>query len=244
MEALRAAVEEVVIVTKSGVPQTWNGKPSRGLERTSNGAQVADYIRRLIFENRVQAGDRLQQDEIAAELGVSRIPVREAIIALDREGWVTIELNRGAFVNGLDENFIRDHYEILGLFYGLNARRAAERGTEEQIAKLAAAARALNSASEAAEFSRRNSEFLSVLLHTTESRRMLSMGRVLTASIVPGNFFAEVPGAIRSQKRGVKAVVSAIRAGDGGRAEAEFAALLRGQADHVVALLVSRGLVS
>jgi DNA-binding GntR family transcriptional regulator len=241
---LFAATEEVVIATKSDVPRTWDGEPSRGLVRASSGEQVADHIRRLIFENRVHAGDRLQQDEIAAELGVSRIPVREAIIALGREGWVTIELNRGAFVNGLDENSVRDHYEILGLFYGLNARRAAERGTEEQIATLAAAARALNSATEPAEFQRRNSEFLRVLLHMTQSRRMLTIGRVLTASIVPGNFFAEVPGAMRIQKRGVKAVVAAIRAGNGERAETEFAALLRGQADHVVALLVSRGLIS
>jgi DNA-binding GntR family transcriptional regulator len=239
-----ASAEEVVIATKSDVSQSWNGEPARGLARPSSGEQVADHIRRLIFENRVHAGDRLQQDDIAAELGVSRIPVREAIIALGREGWVTIEPNRGAFVNGLDENSTRDHYEILGLFYGLNARRAAERGTEERIAKLAAAARALNTATDPEEFQRKNNDFLYLLVHMTESRRMISIGRVLSANLVPGNFFAEVPGVMRLQKRGLRAVLKALKTGDGATAEAEFVTMLREEADEVVNLMAARGLLA
>lgn len=232
-----------MIATKSGASRTWNGEPSPGLHRVSSAEQVADHIRRLIFDNRVHAGDRLQQDEIAAELQVSRVPVREAIIALGREGWVTIELNRGAFVTGLDENLTRDHYEILGLFYGLSARRAAERGTEEQIARLAAAAQALNDATDPDEFLRKNNDFLNTMLHLVESRRMISIGRVLSTYIVPGNFFAEVPGVLETQRRRINTVMSAIKAGDGPRAEAEFADMLRGHAEQVVALLVSRGLI-
>jgi hypothetical protein len=49
---------------------------------------------------------------------------------------------------------------------------------------------------------------------------------------------------MRSQKRGIKTVMAAIKAGDGQRAEAEFAALLRGHADQVVDLLASRGLIN
>jgi len=183
------------------------------------------------------------QDEIAAELRVSRIPVREAIIALDREGWVTIEPHRGAFVNGMDENSTRDHYEILGQFYGLNARRAAERGTEEDIARLIAAQKALNSSTDPGDFDWKNADFLYILLHMTNSRRIIAIARVLTASIVQGNFFTEVPGAMRNHKRGIKAVATFIKARDGERAEAEFVALMRSQADSVVALLSMRGLI-
>lgn len=53
--------------------------------------------------------------------------MREAVIALDREGWVMIHPHRGAFVVGLDENSTRDHYELLGRVYGCGARRTAER---------------------------------------------------------------------------------------------------------------------
>ena len=61
---------------------------------------------------------RVPQDAIAQDLGVSRIPVREALIVLEREGWVTNEMHRGAFINALDEPTVHDHYELFGLIYG------------------------------------------------------------------------------------------------------------------------------
>ncbi len=67
---------------------------------------------------------RVPQDAIAQELGVSRIPVREALIVLEREGWVTNEMHRGAFINTLDEPTVHDHYELFGLIYGFAAKRA------------------------------------------------------------------------------------------------------------------------
>jgi len=52
----------------------------------SSGDQAALYIRRLMFDGDLRPGTRVPQDEIAQALGVSRIPVREALIALEREG--------------------------------------------------------------------------------------------------------------------------------------------------------------
>src|SRR5258708_26744630 len=69
----------------------------------------------------------MPQDAIARTLGVSRIPVREAMIALEREGWVTSIAHRGVFVNAIDESAVHDHYELYGLLYGFAARRATER---------------------------------------------------------------------------------------------------------------------
>ena len=93
--------------------------PVPRMDRRSSGDLVAVHIRSLIFNGELRQGDRVRQDEIARRLGVSRIPVREAIIALDREGWLEITPHRGAFVHGLDEDSLRDHYELLGLVYGL-----------------------------------------------------------------------------------------------------------------------------
>ena len=115
--------------------------------RRSSGELVAEHIRRLIFEGSLKQGDHLRQDEIAAELGVSRIPVREAVIALDREGWLMIEPHRGAFVHGLDENAVHDHYDVFGLIFGLTARRATERASDEGIAELVGLAPPVKAAS-------------------------------------------------------------------------------------------------
>ncbi len=94
--------------------------PARDIPpRLTSGEQAALYIRRLVFDGDLKPGDRVPQDSVAAALGMSRIPVREALIALEREGWVTIETHRGAFVNGFDRQAVRDHYALLFvLIYG------------------------------------------------------------------------------------------------------------------------------
>ena len=74
---------------------------------------------------------RVPQDAIAQDLGVSRIPVREALIVLEREGWVTNEMHRGAFINALDEQTVHDHYELFGLIYGFAAKRALARAGDD-----------------------------------------------------------------------------------------------------------------
>ena len=59
-------------------------------------APVADEIRRRIIDGALQPGERLLEDQLAADLGVSRNPVREALQVLGREGFVTLEPRRGA----------------------------------------------------------------------------------------------------------------------------------------------------
>lgn len=196
----------------------------------------------MVFDGEYKPGDRVRQDEIVAELGVSRIPVREAIIALDREGWVTVEPHRGAFVRGIDADYVRDHYELYGLVFGLLAARVAERVDDAGIETLLADAAAVASAGEDPKaFNDRNRAFLVTLEEVARAPRLTSMARVMT-SLVPGNFFREIPGAIDAQRAGVARVSEAIEARDPERASAEFRTLLRGQGEAVVALLESRGI--
>ena len=209
--------------------------------RRSSGDLVADHIRRLIFEGALKQGDHLRQDEIATELGVSRIPVREAVIALDREGWLMIEPHRGAFVHGLDEEAVRDHYEVFGLIYGLTARRATERASSEAVAALVAAQRAVKQATSADALWTANNDYLRQLFAMANSPRLASLSRLLR-NLVPGNFFAAVPNAIANQRRGTAAITKAVRAGNGGLAEGECQAMMRRQGDGVVSLLASRQL--
>jgi DNA-binding GntR family transcriptional regulator len=239
--------EEVIIASRvdGAVPGTDSlVMGPEGLARPTSSQQVAEYIRRMIFDKRLRSGERVPQDEIAADLRVSRVPVREAVIALDREGWVTLEPHRGAFANGLDENSTRDHYEMLGLLYGFAARRAAERGTDESFDALRTIHRALQAATDATDFFHRNSAYLRQLVTMAQSRRVAAMTRVFTTNLVPGNFFEEVPGVMRIQKRNLRVVTKAVVARDGATAEAELAAMLRSQADNVVSLLRSRDLLA
>ncbi len=212
--------------------------------RRSSGDQVASHIRRMVFNGEYRPGDRVRQDEIAAELGVSRIPVREAIIALEREGWVTVEPHRGAFVRGVDAAYVRDHYELYGLVHGLMASRVAERADDDGLRSVLAAAAAVAEAeADPAVFNAANRAFLQCLDEAAEAPRLSSMARVMT-NVVPGNFFRQIPGAIETQRRGVAAAARALQARDGERARAELRELLRRQGEAVVALLTERGLFS
>lgn len=212
------------------------------IDRRSSGAQVAEHIRNLIFTGALRQGDHVRQDEIAEELGVSRIPVREAIIVLDREGWVTNELHRGAFVHGLDENSVRDHYGLLGMLYGFAAARATERGSDEGIARLRSAERALHAATDAEAVLDANEVFLRQIFALAQSSRLRSMSRLMVG-IVPGNFFALVPGSIPPQKKGITAVYRAVRTRDGAGAEAAFVSLLEQHGERVVTMLRSRNIL-
>lgn len=211
------------------------------IERRTSSQQVASRIRRMIFTGELAPGDRIPQDQVASEMGVSRIPVREAMIALDREGWVTIEPHRGAFVLGLDPDYVRDHYELLGRVYGLAASRATERGTDDEVAALRRAAAALADAGDDSDFARRNAEYLALLLEIAASPRISSVLRVMTG-IVPGDFFAEVPGARATQVKGVRAITRAVRAHDEDRAADQAMAMLHRHGEAVVKLLAAREL--
>jgi DNA-binding GntR family transcriptional regulator len=212
------------------------------VDRRSSGSQVADHIRGLIFAGTLRQGDHVRQDEIAEELGVSRIPVREAMIALESEGWISIEPHRGAFVHGLDLNSVRDHYALLGQLYGLAAERATERGDENGIEALSAAERALRAAEDPEDILHANEAFLRQIFAMAHSPRLSSFGRLMTG-VIPGNYFALVPGTIQPQKRGIAAVTRAIRAGNGAKASQEFVRMLRGHGDLVVDLLQSRNIL-
>lgn len=89
-----------------------------------------------ILNGRYLAGESFTESKVAAELGVSRTPVREAIRQLELEGLVAYVPNKGATVKGLSEEDIRDIGEIRMKIEGLAARRAAGAIQEDQLAEL------------------------------------------------------------------------------------------------------------
>lgn len=101
-----------------GVPALAGGRNLRD--------EIAGYVRLAIFDGQLKPRAKVDQDEIAAALGVSRIPIREALVVLEREGLVVWEPRRGAYVAPLTEQDIRDHFAILGSLNALMAQRYVE----------------------------------------------------------------------------------------------------------------------
>lgn len=188
------------------------------LARRNVGESVADHIRQLVFEGRLRDGERVPQREIAEALGVSSIPVREALVALEREGVVSIHAGRGAFVNGLDPEVALEQFSIFGRIYGLAARRAAERADAGWIEQLAGLAERIGSERDMDSTLAVSIRFQLLIVDTGGSKRLAALFRPLS-QIVPGNFYVSIPGSLARTRRGVAEIVAAMRAGNAERAE-------------------------
>lgn len=74
--------------------------------------QITDRLREAIISGSLKPGDRLLQEELAERLGVSRMPVREALRRLEAEGLVVLQPYRGALVADLSSLELQEIYEI------------------------------------------------------------------------------------------------------------------------------------
>ncbi|MCD8078674.1 MAG: GntR family transcriptional regulator [Lachnospiraceae bacterium] len=82
----------------------------------TNRERIAETLRRGIYFGDFRPGQELVQNTIAGQLGVSRMPVREAIYILLAEGLVEHIPNRGFFVKKIDRNFFEDYYFVRIIF--------------------------------------------------------------------------------------------------------------------------------
>ncbi len=82
------------------------------IRRQTTVTLVADELRRRIMAGAIAEGQQLRQEALAADLGVSRIPVREALRQLEAEGFVSIESHRGAVVSKLSLDEIAELFEL------------------------------------------------------------------------------------------------------------------------------------
>jgi len=195
----------------------------------------------MIFDGDLRPGERVPQDDVAAMLGISRIPVREALIALEREGWVTIEMHRGAFVNALDARSVRDNYELFGLVYGFAAQRAIARSGPELLERLTELKRAADATSDPVEFGAYASAFQATVVDAAQSPKVKVVLRAMSA-MVPGDFFALVPEAATVWRRGFASVLKAFQRGDADAVAGEFQRTMRRIGEKVVAVFQERGL--
>jgi DNA-binding GntR family transcriptional regulator len=100
--------------------------------------RVVHAMRRSIVIGELGPGTHLKEPALAELFGVSRLPIREAIAQLEREGLVRSEPRRGAYVVGITEQAISDIYECRLLLESCALRRAAARIDDQDMATLAA----------------------------------------------------------------------------------------------------------
>ncbi|MCW5636269.1 MAG: GntR family transcriptional regulator [Rubrivivax sp.] len=98
--------------------------------------EVADRLRSAIFERRLEPGSWIDEQRLAAEYGISRTPLREALKVLAVEGLVTMKVRRGAYVTEMSRDDVQQVYHLLGLLESDAAAQVARAATAAQREEL------------------------------------------------------------------------------------------------------------
>ncbi|WP_052341060.1 GntR family transcriptional regulator [Salinarimonas rosea] len=97
---------------------------------------AAEELRRRILEGEFPGGFQLRQDALASEFGVSRIPIREALVQLESEGLVKIHPHRGAVVSELSVSEVEELFDLRALLEPRLLKLSAPRLTQADFADL------------------------------------------------------------------------------------------------------------
>jgi DNA-binding GntR family transcriptional regulator len=112
----------------------------QGLPRLSPSSNLPSHVhaalQEAILSGALPPGERLFVDEVAAHFGVSKIPVREALKALEVEGWVQSRPRRGTYVRPLDRSHLQEIFEMRRVLEPYSAGLAAVRRSEAQLREL------------------------------------------------------------------------------------------------------------
>ncbi|MEH6577020.1 MAG: GntR family transcriptional regulator [Amphritea sp.] len=111
-------------------------RKSNSLRRRSLHEEIADHLRTMIIENELPEGERIDENALCEELGISRTPLREALKVLQSEGLVTIEPNRGSRVATITEQEFDELFEVISGLERMAAELAAERATDAELKRL------------------------------------------------------------------------------------------------------------
>jgi DNA-binding GntR family transcriptional regulator len=106
---------------------------------TSTPDLIAETLREEILRGVVAPGQALRQEELAGRFGVSRLPVRDALLRLEAQGLVHVYPNRGAFVISLSADEVTEIYEMRILLEGDIIERAVPRMTPDDWRRIDAA---------------------------------------------------------------------------------------------------------
>lgn len=99
---------------------------------------VAERLREQIFNRELEPGSWIDEQKLAADYGISRTPLREALKVLAVEGLVTMKVRRGAYVTEMSRDDVRQVYHVMALLESDAAAEVAQGASEAEIAQLRA----------------------------------------------------------------------------------------------------------
>jgi DNA-binding GntR family transcriptional regulator len=185
-------------------------------------AQVAERLRVRIFAHELAPGSWVDEQALAAEYGISRTPLREALKVLAAEGLVVLKPRRGCYVSQPSEQDLDDIFPVIALLEGRCAQEAAVRAKPADLERLATIHRQLErhaAANDADRFFEANQSFHD-LLQELAGNRWLQQLIVDTRKVVKltRRDSLRLEGRLKQSLAEHRAILRAVRSGRGDQA--------------------------
>ncbi|MFC5748403.1 GntR family transcriptional regulator [Actinomadura rugatobispora] len=190
---------------------------------------AVDSLRRLMVSGALRPGQRVNQEDVAAQAGLSVAPVREALRVLEQEGQLTYRPRRGYFVTELQFEDLREIYELRRVLEERAARHALPLMDAEALDRVTEAARACAAAAEAGDVATElaaNRVFHFAIMEAPGQPHVLRLIRLLWDSTeVYRAMYYNLPEERSASVHAHDRIIEAIRDGDADR-------LVREMDDH------------
>jgi DNA-binding GntR family transcriptional regulator len=165
------------------------------VQRLTLADAATEKLRALIGDGTLAPGERLTEADLSARLGISRIPLREALRALAGEGLVAIEPHKGAMVTPVTPEEVDEVFPVLAALEGAAGELAAVRMGEaerEEIARLHAAMLAAHKAGRRKQFLAFNETIHDRIVAAAANPTLASLHRALSLRLKRIRYVAQV----------------------------------------------------
>jgi DNA-binding GntR family transcriptional regulator len=201
--------------------------------------RVCSVLRRAILKGDFKAGERLVQTELADLIGVSRMPVREALRTLEIEGLVTMEPHKGAVVRSIQKEDIQEIYELRSILEPLALEKSIDSITQDDLSILSRYHQSMLNTESDEDFVEYNRKFHKILFSHCNSPRLL--GFIETIS----NGFAQdtpqiIPGQRQKSNKEHNDILKAIIQGDGKKASDFLSSHIRRTGEELLTTLENK----
>jgi DNA-binding GntR family transcriptional regulator len=150
---------------------------------------VVSHVVNLVLTGKLRSGDRIDRNEIAHELGLSRVPIQEAVVQLEHDGVLSTQYHRGAYVERFDESVVREHHEIDGLLNGIASARAAADANPKIVEQLDALIDIMRGSKESRAFQEAAWRFRRIIIDEYTGPRLNAAIRALQ-TFIPRAFWS------------------------------------------------------
>lgn len=180
--------------------------------------RIVDFIKDAVVTGRLKPGERVPEQEIAENFGISRTPIREAFRQLESEGFITVTPRKGAVVSSITDKDVSEFYVIKSLLEGFAARSACRKLTPREIKRLETLNANMMKCAEKGDFKgffRHDNEFHDIFLKACGNDKLFNLTHQLVQQFERFRITAlSLPGRMKESLAQHAEIIEAFRDGD------------------------------